>query len=304
MKVGLPRALINYDELPLWLTFLSELGAEVVLSPGTNRAILNEGLRRAVDESCFPVKAFVGHLLALGRTVDFLLVPRLVNRGPKSYYCPKFAGLPDIARSFSNEIAPVLEVTVDVHRNPRALSASLEGVARQLGRPGRGMDAYKRGLAAQRDAAAGSRPDEGAADGSITVGLLGRAYSLRDPLVGYDVPARLRRLGVRVVTESASGGGEASPKLYWEQDRRLCRTAAGWLAGKTVDGVVHSVSFECGPDALFAALVERMCRQAGLPVLDLILDEHVEEAGLVTRLEAFVDLLVGRVGRSEWRGAR
>jgi predicted nucleotide-binding protein (sugar kinase/HSP70/actin superfamily) len=40
-----------------------------------------------------------------------------------------------------------------------------------------------------------------------------------------------------------------------------------------------------------------VCREARLPALFLVLDEHVEEAGLVTRLEAFVDLLSAQVSR-------
>jgi predicted nucleotide-binding protein (sugar kinase/HSP70/actin superfamily) len=296
MRVGLPRALLTYDELPLWQTFLSELGAEVIVSPETNRAVLGDGLRRSVDESCLPVKAFVGHLLALGTTVDYLFVPRLVNRGRQSYYCPKLAGLPDIARSFSDETAPVLEVTIDLHRNPRALPASLERVARQLGRPGCGRKAYQKGLAVQRGETANPPPDEGPAE-RLTIGLLGRSYSLLDPLVGYDVLTRLERLGVRVISGGVSGEGEIPPKLYWEQDRRLFRRASGWLAGKRVHGIVHVISFECGPDALFAELLGQVCREADLPALPLVLDEHVEEAGLVTRLEAFVDLLSTRVQR-------
>lgn len=294
LRVGLPRALLNYDELPLWQTFLSELGAEVVVSPETNRTVLAEGLKWSVDESCLPVKAFVGHLLTLGTTTDYLLVPRLVNRGAQNYYCPKYAGLPDIARSFSSKIAPVLEVTVDLRHQPRALSASLESVARQLGRPGCGMKAYKKGLAAQRSETFCSEPSE-SQPGSLTIGLLGRSYSLRDPLVGYDVLTRLRRQGVRVVTESSGTAVEPPSKLYWEQDRRLFRIAAGWFAAKRVHGIIHAISFECGPDALFAELVAHMCRKAGVPLLPLILDEHIEEVGLVTRLEAFIDLLAARV---------
>jgi len=37
--------------------------------------------------------------------------------------------------------------------------------------------------------------------------------------------------------------------------------------------------------------VQRATREAGRPFMSLILDEHTGEAGLVTRLEAFVDML-------------
>lgn len=289
----MPRALINYDELTLWRTFLTELGVKVEVSAETNRAVLNKGLRRAVDESCLPVKAFVGHLLTLGAAIDYLFVPRLVNRGPRNYYCPKFAGLPDIARSLAGEVAPVLEVTIDLHRNPRALTTTLERVARELGRPGCGLAAYKEGLAAQHNEIAHFPPRAASKEGAV-VGVLGRSYCLMDSIVGYDVPTRLRRMGVGVVSEGGGDTEVAPPKLFWEADRRLYGQAAGWLSEKRINGLIHVMAFECGPDALFAELLAEICRKAALPLLSLVLDEHIEEAGLVTRLEAFVDLLMAR----------
>ena len=53
-----PRALAYHDYFPLWKVFLSSLGAELAVSPPISRAIVNEGVRLAVDGTCLPVKIF------------------------------------------------------------------------------------------------------------------------------------------------------------------------------------------------------------------------------------------------------
>ena len=77
MKVGIPRGLLFYRFYALWKTFLEELGAEVVVSPPTNKIIIQQGLTYAVEEICFPAKVFLGHVLYLKDRVDLLFIPRL-----------------------------------------------------------------------------------------------------------------------------------------------------------------------------------------------------------------------------------
>ena len=55
--------------------FLKELGADLVISPPTNKLIIQRGLTYGVDEICFPVKVFLGHCHYLKDKVDSLLCP-------------------------------------------------------------------------------------------------------------------------------------------------------------------------------------------------------------------------------------
>jgi predicted nucleotide-binding protein (sugar kinase/HSP70/actin superfamily) len=62
--------------------------------------------------------------------------------------------------------------------------------------------------------------------------------------------------------------------------------------------LVAVIAFGCAPDSGLAPALGLAARQAGVPMLTLMLDEHSGEAGLVTRLEAFVDMLErSRLGR-------
>lgn len=47
----------------------------------------------------------------------------------------------------------------------------------------------------------------------------------------------------------------------------------------------------CMPEIISRSILPQVSRDHDMPVLSLVLDEHTGEAGIQTRLEAFVDLL-------------
>jgi len=57
-----------------------------------------------------------------------------------------------------------------------------------------------------------------------------------------------------------------------------------------VDGVCIIVSMGCGPDSLVAEFMRQESAELDRPFLQLVIDEHTGTAGLVTRIEAFVEL--------------
>ena len=57
------------------------------------------------------------------------------------------------------------------------------------------------------------------------------------------------------------------------------------------DGVIHLYPFTCMPEIISRSILPQISKEYDMPVLSLVLDEHTGEAGLLTRLEAFVDLL-------------
>ncbi len=60
------------------------------------------------------------------------------------------------------------------------------------------------------------------------------------------------------------------------------------------DGVIQLVPFTCIPEIVARSILPRVSRDLGIPVMSLILDEQTGLAGVLTRLEAFVDLLARR----------
>ena len=57
------------------------------------------------------------------------------------------------------------------------------------------------------------------------------------------------------------------------------------------DGVIHLLPAFCMPETSVRPILEKIHQESGIPFLSLSLDEQVAEAGIDTRLEAFVDVV-------------
>lgn len=318
-KVGIPRALAYYAYYPLWKTFFEELGMEVVTSQVTTKGILDCGIKEAVTDACVPIKLFHGHVLDLKDRVDYLFIPRLVsvNKEAMVTFCPKFLGLPDMIKASLSGLPPILDVRVDLKKGRGALLS----VCREIGKR---LDigfwtifrAYYRALKVHRrylDLLARGKPpvevlallegaepkskDEGNTD--LKFAILGFPYTVYDRFVNVDLVEKLRRLGVQVLTtemipprELLRQARKLPKNLFWTFSNQVIRAALYYLDHKPVDGIIHITAFGCGPDAMADKIIELEARQRGrVPFLSITIDEHTGEAGLLTRLEAFVDML-------------
>jgi predicted nucleotide-binding protein (sugar kinase/HSP70/actin superfamily) len=303
MRIGLPRALGYYEYAPLWQTFFEALGAEVVTSGPTTRATLEVATTRATADLCFPAKVYVGHLLALADQVDLLFAPSLRRPVPAATHCAKIVGLPDLARSVLPDPSKLLEVDLDLDKASLALAQAVWTAGRpltwnpiQIARAAEAAwDAYS-GL--QRRAFDAVRPHGTQPATGLTLGLVGHPYLLRDKYINHGLLRRLEGLGVQLRTPEALPAGAAaravqahSGEAYWAYAPSLLGAGLCFLETEAVDGLVAAIAFGCAPDSGLAPVLAQAARRAGVPMLTLTLDEHSGEAGLVTRLEAFVDML-------------
>jgi len=331
VTVGIPRALAYYDYYSLWEVFFSSLGIKPVISPPTNQAILNEGVRRAVDGTCLPVKIFYGHVQWLIEAgVDHLFLPRIVSVAPREYICPKFMGLPDMMTAVFRAGPRAWCPTIDLNRSVEYVYGQIEELGRTLGYSSRDTHlALQEGLKAQSQTEsylqAGYWPtqdpqcpweqpikrDVDAQPGyepfsfpDLCIGLLGHSYLIYDEFANMQIVARLRAMGAEIRTVDMlsqarlEARAEQWPKrMFWTSGRRILGAASEYME-VPVAGIVYITAFGCGTDSLTAELVERTIRrQSKIPQLILNLDEHTGEAGVVTRLEAFVDMLRWRQSR-------
>lgn len=322
IHIGIPRALHFYQSYPMWRTFFEALGAEVVISPDTNRDILSSGAKVVADVTCLPVKVYMGHVLWLQKYggVDTIFVPaiRSVERG--ALHCSKFMGLPDLVQSILPEKTPILDLGIDVHRykispvaayrelgfrftrNPftvqRAWNRACEVDASYRFNLVQKKQTYPEGLESLYGDAWAQKMESGDPQIPLTVAVVGHPYCLYDAYINHDLFFNLRKLGVRIVTsemvsdQNAKQGIEfTTGQKRWFYEDWMSGAAGHYLQAQDIQGVIAVQAFTCGPDS---AMVETMTRRAhGLqrPFMSLILDEHGSSTGMLTRLEAFVDML-------------
>ncbi|MCX7681306.1 MAG: acyl-CoA dehydratase activase-related protein [Anaerolineae bacterium] len=309
MRIGVPRALSFYRFHPAWAAFFEQLGIELVVSPPTNRTTLEAGLPYAVAETCLPMKLFYGHTRMLVGQVDYLLAPSIQRLTPSSSNCARLIGLPDLLRATMPDLPPLIAPNIDLSQGIRALIP----LVLEMGAP------FTRNPLTLRDAVAAAwsayrstrqammegrltpadfgypigRAFPALTDG-IPVGVVGHPYNLYDSFINHQLLTRLARLGVKALTPERLAPQPAND--YWAFEYELVG-AARLALKRGAKGLIAVVAFGCGPDAVLLEEVQRLSDEAGIPLMKLVLDEHSGEAGLVTRLEAFVDML-------RWREAR
>ena len=64
-----------------------------------------------------------------------------------------------------------------------------------------------------------------------------------------------------------------------------------------LDGIIQILPFGCMPEIVAESILPAISRERGFPVMTLTVDELTGEAGYMTRLEAFVDLLSQKKGK-------
>lgn len=329
VKIGVPRALLYYLYFPMWQTFFKVLGAEAIVSAPTNKSILNQGLKRSVEDACLPVKLAIGHVLDLAGRVDYIFIPRLVSVARGEYICPKFLGFPDMVRQIIPGFHGIIDVDIDLYHHKGNLYRAFEKVGRLLKcNRARIYLAYRRGMAAlnayRRLLAGGLTPEEAISalqkpvfyprqpvrrssndpqtgKQKPVVAVIGHPYNIYDSYISMNILKRLKAAGVDVVTADQlpetvirREAGRLPKRLFWTLGQQMVGAAFHFLRDGRVQGILHVTSFGCGPDSMSSELIERQARFAGtVPLLNLVLDEHTGEAGVITRLEAFLDMVQG-----------
>lgn len=308
MKIGIPRALLYYWYGRLWEDFWAACGLETVVSPETDRQMIKTGADQAIDEICLPVKIFLGHIDWLYRHLDDndrIMLPHLIKVEPNAYICPKFMGLPDIVRHTLGHLG---ERILPVKSGPRRVDM-LYSLGKAAGQAGLSQKAVSRAIQLIRTkyphyATAGALTppvqNEGTnGNSALRVGLLGHPYCLYDKAFNLNLLARLSDMDIQYFTPEMTpvnrrgqGTAKLNKELFWSVGR-LQFDALDWMLNTEppLQGFIQITPFACGTEAIIGDMLERRINEARIPLLRLNIEEHTGEAGLVTRVEAFVDLI-------------
>ena len=80
-------------------------------------------------------------------------------------------------------------------------------------------------------------------------------------------------------------------KAYWTYEEDVVGAGEHYLKSGA-DGVIGVMAFGCGPDSIMMDMVRQQARRLGTTAfMSLTLEEHTADAGVVTRLEAFLDMI-------------
>jgi len=300
-RIGIPRASTLLDQLPFWVPFFRQLGYEVVASQPSSQATLQAGLRRVPAETCLPIKLAFGHVQELLETgVDRIFLPSILTRSGDnasfSHSCPYVQAVPYMVKAAIS--ASFLMPEVHLSHGEEEFVAGLAPALAELG-VGRHeiAEAYRQASAAwsnfRRQIVEAGR--EVLDDAQRAIIVIGKPYNVLDPYLNLNLLQHLRRRGATAMPmwylpiEDVALEGP-SDRLPWHTNRMMIRAVRYCQRDDRLFPVLVS-SFGCGPDAFTQMILAPMLD--GPPSLVLEFDEHRAEAGLITRLEAFLDEIEG-----------
>lgn len=295
MTIGIPRALV-YWKMPLfWETFFEQLGLKVLLSPKTNKEIVKTGSELSDPEACFSIKVYLGHLNWLEGKCDMIFVPRLKADKRHLEYCPRFFGLPDLAKIISK--TPILTETFDQRKE--TFEKTIAKIGRALKKSKAETDsALRAGLFREKKEREEKEKQflEKINLKKKKVILVSHPYNLYDDYVNMGIKGKLEELGVLPIFIDWAPLSDKKlsrkdwPNFHWEFAEEIARKIETLLEYQPA-GAIEVSSFACGSDAVIKEFVEKRFKKAKVPFLYLIIDEQTGEAGFQTRLEAFVDTI-------------
>jgi predicted nucleotide-binding protein (sugar kinase/HSP70/actin superfamily) len=326
MHIGIPRSLGYYLYYPFWYGFFNDLGIEVILSGKTNKKMVSRGSALVVPETCLPVKIYIGHVLDLvDKNVDAIYSPSIQSVAFKIYNCSKLRGLPDLVRNVVRKDFLLVEPTLDKSEKHQGLHEYLYDSVKPLGITNKKQikAASKAGWACHNKfmdlmqagyyyetalaVATGNKPDAGAlpSDKPINVVICSHAYNIYDNYFSMRLVKKLNALGANAIVPDSvkredqfAGIEKLGAVLYWANETEVTGVAGHYMYDDNIDGIITMTAFGCGPDSLMIERITRKAKRAKKPVLNLTIDEHTGEAGFITRLEAFTDMLLRRKRKS------
>lgn len=313
-RVGIPRALFYYKHYILWETFFKELDVEVIVSEHTNKEILDNGVKTCIDEACLPIKTFFGHVINIKDKVDYLFIPRYTSISKNQYICPKFGGLPDMIRSSFQDLPTIIDTEINLRKSKgNAKKAIMEIGSYITDDKVKVKKAFKIAFEEyekfKNNLKQGIIPSKFLDKKKVTqtkfnnrelnIVVIGHVYNIYDNYTNMDLIYKLKNNNVNVMTIDSMDKKVINERtkllekqMFWNFGSKALGSTLEILDKKNVDGVIYLMNFGCGIDSFICDLIERMIRKnSNIPFTILTFDEQSGEAGINTRIEAFIDMI-------------
>ncbi|MBC8414460.1 CoA protein activase, partial [bacterium] len=299
-RIGIPRIFFFHDFLPFWSTLLWELGFEVVLSDSTNRQVISKGLESILAESCFPHKVAHGHIKdLLEKDVDAIFMPSFINFNPdseslRSFACPYAQTMPYIANTaFGKEhfLVPIINmergegyIINEIYKSFRPFNISKGAIKNALKISEKNQKEFIDSIKKRGRQILKNIPER-------SIVITGRSYNAFDPGINLEIPKKLAYLGVFSIPmdylplETIDISQNWS-NMYWRSGQSILK-AAEIIRNNPRLYALYIGNFACGPDSFIQRFFQES--MSGKPYLQIEIDEHSADAGVITRCEAFLD---------------
>lgn len=301
-RIGLPKALTMHSLFPLYATFFTGLGMEVVLSDIDPRGELksNAGF-------CFPAQIAHGAVLdLLQRGVELVFLPHLLRMPEReawkeTYLCPITQASPYFLAKAYPQIH-LLSPLLDFNAGYAASSAMVEMAVNELGQARELAERqWAAAVRAQTEAETAMQQlgrtalAQALAANQPAIVLAGHSYNAFTPEGSQSVGKKLSSMGVAAIPADCLITAGAGPTSWHFANQVM--NAVNVVKQHPNLFLLCVSNFSCTIDAFTQAMLAS--EMGSKPYLILEIDAHTADAGVQTRLEAFLDIVRNfRAGQS------
>lgn len=288
--------MLYYYDKDLWIEFFKNLGIDVIISPNTNKKIVDSGTKLAPSEACLSLKIYLGHIIELKDKCDYILIPRLYSLKKNEQVCTNFNALYDLVNNLFD--VNILNYNVDISTKNYQLLGFLS-IGEQLGFSYiKSYKAYKyaekiKRMKQKKQELLQQKEIEENKD-KIKILLAGHSYNLYDSLIGKSVIDFLKENNITILYSDKINHElvdeecrKISTDIHWTHNKEI--VASTKYYEDIVDGIILISSFPCGPDSLMNEQISHKIKK--VPIITLIFEDLNNDAGIITRLESFIDIL-------------
>ncbi|MCK4641440.1 MAG: activase [Candidatus Marinimicrobia bacterium] len=302
--VGILRSFLTNTYYPLFAHFFKELGFRPVLS----KEIDPEGINQCAAPFCFPCEISHGYFKnLLDLKPDYIFLPHIhgveVENG---YYlskmCPLLQGEPYFLKSTFEErlingpilLLPFIDLVSSIEKQKKYfmsmvydLGVSKKNVATAFEKAvmvQNKMQEYMIEIGTNAIREIESDPDR------IGVILFGRSYNAFVPEANKGIPNKFASRGITIIPVDFFNIKSYPVKehMFWSMGQIILKAAEGIKNHPQLYGTFIT-NFACGPDSFIIGYFRDIMGRK--PSLTLELDNHTADAGLETRVEAFLDIV-------------
>jgi predicted CoA-substrate-specific enzyme activase len=308
-SIGITKSFMVNTYFPLYYHFFCRLGFQVVLSS----SLQQEGTDRKSAPFCYPAEIAHGYFFdILEKKPDYLFLPLfkgdyVKNNTGEGVTCPLSQGEPFyLASAFKDHARfrilknnkKILNPSIDFSRGFEAAERDVIAVASTLNLPkNRARDAYAHAVAVQQTvfremeetgleilAKLNKNPDE------FAVVIFGRSYNAFVSEANMGIPGKFASRNITVIPFNylPIQDEPAKDQMYWSAGQHILKGARFVNRHPQLFGC-YITNFSCGPDSFLVGYFRDLMGKK--PSLTLELDSHVADAGLETRIEAFIDII-------------
>lgn len=302
-SVKMNRSFLLNTFFPFYKSYFSELGLNLRLP----EKIHKDGMMQRGASFCYPVELAHGYAAEMATLEsDYTFLPQLKGI-PHSDHdtactCVFVQSEPFYIKSAFPKLdnKRTLTPTIDLSKPVKQNSQLFEDIARQLNcPPGLGRKAFKKSLAVQEETrnkllqkGKSVLEDLSKHQDDIAIVLFGRPYNAFAPEANKGIPLKFASRNIRIIPFDMLPCGEEQlhddSNMYWGVGNLLLRTAK-FVANHPQLFGTFITNFSCGPDSFIVSYFRDIMRDK--PSLTLELDSHTADAGLETRIEAFLDII-------------